>query len=80
MKTNTRPPVEIYDVLHEAETFKGVKLPESIEKWWALETALNETPQCQKCSDKGKGVCDTDGSIICPTFNTVKLVTEATYE
>lgn len=39
--THTKPPVEIYDVLHLAEE-KGVELPESVDEWWEEETALNE--------------------------------------
>lgn len=39
-KTNTLPPVEIYDILSEAEA-KGIKLPKEIEEWWETETAIN---------------------------------------
>jgi len=35
------PPIEIYDVLHEAK-LKGIKFPEAVEYWWIIETKLNE--------------------------------------
>jgi len=67
MKTvNTLPPTAIYDILHAAEA-KGIDLPESVENWWELETAINENGQCRNCVDKGKGKCDG-----CPVYvNTV---------
>ena len=40
--TNTKPPIDIYDVLHEAEKH-GVELPKCIDDWWTLETAINES-------------------------------------
>jgi len=50
MKTTTLPPTEIYNVLHDAES-KGIELPESVEEWWAIETDINNNPNCQKCKD-----------------------------
>lgn len=35
--TKLRPPVEIFDILHEAEC-AGIKLPDIVDKWWAKET------------------------------------------
>lgn len=40
-RTNTLPPKEIYDVLHEAEA-NGIELPKSVLTWWERETVLNE--------------------------------------
>ena len=34
--TNTKPPVEIFTLLHETEKH-GVKLPKSIDDWWIRE-------------------------------------------
>lgn len=80
MKTNTLPPKEIYDVLHKAEA-KGIELPESVDKWWALETAINETPYCKKCVDKGQGICNTNTKgKTCPMFSTIKLLVDTTYK
>jgi hypothetical protein len=39
--TNTKPPVEIYDVLSLCE-LKGIELPEVVDDWWFQETVLNE--------------------------------------
>ena len=47
MKTNTKPPKEIYDVLHEAEE-KGIDLPYVIEEWWTKETQINERNKSKK--------------------------------
>ena len=41
MTTNTKPPIEIYMVLHEFECLGG-QLPKIVDKWWLLETKLNE--------------------------------------
>lgn len=46
-RTNTKPPVEIFDVLHEAEK-RGVDLPVSIKVWWFEETATNEEKKAVK--------------------------------
>lgn len=66
--TNTLPPAAIYDILHAAEA-KGIDLPESIEKWWEVETSINEHTQCQQCVDKGKGKCNQG----CPVYVEIVL-------
>jgi len=48
--TNTKPPVEIFYVLHDAEKH-GVELPKSVDDWWFSETAMIEetkTTELQK--------------------------------
>lgn len=45
--TNTKPPITIYDVLHEAEA-AGIGLPNEIEIWWLEETRINEVKRDQK--------------------------------
>lgn len=68
MKTNTRPPKEIYDVLHDAEA-KGIILPDIVDKWWFLETAINVNPQCRNCVDKKEGLmCDRSN---CPVMDLI---------
>lgn len=77
MKTNTRPPKEIYDVLHAAES-KGIDLPESVDKWWALETAINENPECQTCYKFGLNGCDEDHDY--NIFKDIALLIEQDYD
>ena len=73
MKTNTRPPKEIYDILHAAEA-KGIDLPESVEKWFELETAINEDTRCGSCRLKnGNIACD---SANCSVFNDLVLLVD----
>ena len=50
-KTYTLPPVEIFDVLSAAEIC-GVRLPDSVEKWWKLETNLSEAEKEKKTTKK----------------------------
>ena len=52
-KTIKLPPVEIYDVLHDAESH-GVDLPQSIDDWWFMET---ETNQYKKDFSKKTNAC-----------------------
>jgi hypothetical protein len=40
-KVNTLPPIEIYDILHEAEV-AGILIPTIVDKWWEEETAINQ--------------------------------------
>jgi len=39
--TNTLPPKEIYEILHQAEE-KGIELPKNMLDWWKKETEINE--------------------------------------
>jgi len=41
MKANFKPPIEIYEVLHQTES-KGILLPKSVDKWWEKETIENQ--------------------------------------
>jgi len=76
MKTNTLPPIEIYDVLHEAEA-KGVELPASVEQWWTIETDINENPTCQKCK-RNHGIEKLECEL-CPELNDI-ILTRKTLE
>jgi len=67
MKTNTRPPKEIYDVLHAAEA-KGIILPDIIDKWWFVETSINENPQCNICIKRHEPICDRSN---CPVMDEI---------
>jgi len=48
MKTNTRPPISIFDILHAAVD-KGIEIPEDVDRWWFKETAIEESPKCKEC-------------------------------
>ena len=76
MKTNTLPPAEIYDALHEAEA-KGVELPASVEQWWTIETDINENPTCQKCK-RNHGIEKLECEL-CPELNDI-ILTRKTLE
>ena len=39
--TNFKPPIKIYQVLHEAEA-AGVEIPKEIDRWWTKETEENQ--------------------------------------
>jgi hypothetical protein len=45
--TNTKPPVEIYDVLSLCE-LKEIEIPEVVDEWWFQETVLNESNKVNK--------------------------------
>lgn len=38
-RVHTIPPVEIFDVIDEAET-KGIRIPDEVKVWWATEAEL----------------------------------------
>jgi len=39
--TNTLPPIEILDLLHELEA-AGIAIPNSVDRWWFIETNGND--------------------------------------
>ena len=39
--TNTKPPIEIFDILHECEKH-GIELPQFVDDWWFFETVISE--------------------------------------
>ena len=51
--TNTKPPIEILDVLHWAE--KGrIILPKSIDDWWLKETEIMQSKISKQIRSKNE--------------------------
>ena len=54
MKTTyTKPPVEILDILHDAE-MHGVELPVSVDDWWLKETMIMQSKISKQIRSKNE--------------------------
>jgi hypothetical protein len=54
MKTTyTKPPIDILDVLHDAEK-NGVELPKCVDDWWLKETDLMQSEISKQIRSKNE--------------------------
>ena len=51
--TNTKPPLEILDVLHDAEN-NGIELLKCVDDWWLKETDLMQSKISKQIRSKNE--------------------------